>query len=809
MRRRLATTGTERDAFDDSTQAESRQGSPVIRVNSSTRQVHLVTLLPLSSIEIDDFGNETRSPIDFRVYLEAAGYLALKHFNERNPRVLKQLPELLSDCNIQMTVELRDTHFTSRNAVLQFQEVYRNYPEQTKDSPLPFAILGAARSAVSQTLSVLGGAYELPQISATSTSASLDNKGQYPYFTRTVPSNAGDAKTIAIYFEHLSVSYFGVIYVRDSFGSAYFDDLSRYSKMRGIGVVAAPYDDGDDASITAAVKRLEEAGVKYIVGIFNPRTWKKVIRDSREHGIIGKHGFTWLLTEASLELTQAGFHLSKDTDGDIAEALHGTGVVLIDVPPNEALDAALAEFETDDQLRDEFISHHVESFIFDAFDWSFPGAVVSQYLNYDAVMSLGIAACNAENEFFTGPEMHQSLLKTEFDGVTGYVNLDAITGTRKPENLRYRIDNVLISDELCISNREVFGFTSETAVQVDFLSDVPVRELVPYIYFDNTTIPPLALPPVEGELNLIPTAIIAIGCVFGGLAMATAVGWLMWTIHYRKTDVVRIAQPIFLAQLCLGAFVIALSVVPMSLQDPIDERILDIACMATVWMLSLGFVTAFSALFSKTWRLNKLFSHGNRFRRIEVKARDVMYPFFILAVLNISFLTLWTIGAPITWTRVSVANFDAYGRSVESYGTCSMYSGEGTTEKAIQKTSLACILLVNIFALVVANYQCYKARNLPTDYNESFYIALANAAMLEAVLLGGPMLLLVNDDPVANFLVRSILATIMCLAILLPIFIPKNTRRARALQISGNGEVLRSQYGWKRVSEVCRTYVNK
>jgi hypothetical protein len=84
MRQRLA-TGTETDAFDDAAQAEIRQGSPVIRVNSSTRQVHLVTLLPLSSIV-----NENRTPIDFRVYSEAAAYLALKHFNERSPRILKK-----------------------------------------------------------------------------------------------------------------------------------------------------------------------------------------------------------------------------------------------------------------------------------------------------------------------------------------------------------------------------------------------------------------------------------------------------------------------------------------------------------------------------------------------------------------------------------------------------------------------------------------------------------------------------------------------------------------------------------------------
>lgn len=102
-----------------------------------------------------------------------------------------------------------------------------------------------------------------------------------------------------------------------------------------------------------------------------------------------------------------------------------------------------------------------------------------------------------------------------------------------------------------------------------------------------------------------------------------------------------------------------------------------------------------------------------------------------------------------------------------------LLSGEGTTEQVIEKISRVGILLVNIAALVVANYQCYKARNVPNDFNESFYIALANAAMLEAVLLGGPILLVVSEDPVANFLVRSILATIVCFTILLPVFVPK------------------------------------
>lgn len=170
-----------------------------------------------------------------------------------------------------------------------------------------------------------------------------------------------------------------------------------------------------------------------------------------------------------------------------------------------------------------------------------------------------------------------------------------------------------------------------------------------------------------------------------------------------------------------------------------------------------------------------MFGHGQGFRRIEVKARDVMLPFIVLATSNISLLIMWSVAAPLRWTRVGLANFDSYGRSVESYGTCT--SGDGKTQNAIETTAIVGIIMVNLVALLVANYQCYKARNLPTDFNESFYITLSNASMLEALVLGGPILLVVKEDPASNFLVRAILVTIVCFTVLLPVFVPKYLQR--------------------------------
>ena len=747
---------------------EVHEGSAVIRISENLRQCHLMTLLPLSSTVVDEQGNQTRTPISFRVYIEAASYLALKHFNDRDPKVIPKLNDHLIDCDVQLTVEMRDTQFSPIEAARQLQDVYLHM-NHSKEDPLPFALLGAARSAVSQTVAILSGSYELPQISATSTSISLDNKEAYPYFARTIPSNAGDAKALILYFESLKVTHFAVIYVQDTFGSEYHDCIKKDADERGMVIISAPYNDGNYGSISDAIERVRNSQVKYIFGIFNPQSWKSVFQGAINAGILSNSGYTWILSDASTELTERGFTLDRVTETEIAHAIHGSGVLSLHIPTNSDLDEALIAFENNITLQHEFVSNHHDASIFDDFDWTYPGMGVNQYLQYDAVMSLGIAACRAENQFFTGPEFYQTLLDTEFEGVSGYVSFVKETGTRNVDQLRYQVANVLLSDSM--STPEAYGFVSLITVEINFRSDDPISELLPFIYADNSTIPPCALPPLEENLNLITRPILSFGLSICAATITCALGWCIWTWQFRKTDVVRASQPIFLCQLCIGTVIFAASIIPMSMQEPRSQRGLNIACMATPWLLSIGFTTTFAALFSKAMRLNKLFGNGNAFRRVQVKAHNVMLPFAILMTINVACLILWTNVAPLSYRRIQVDNFDTFGRSVESYGTC--YKQEGKRKMTAQISIIAALVVINLIALLFANYQCYLTRHVPSDFNESFYIALANAGLLEAMVLGGPILLLVNDSPSANFLVKSLLVVVCCCTILFPIFVPK------------------------------------
>jgi hypothetical protein len=132
-------------------------------------------------------------------------------------------------------------------------------------------------------------------------------------------------------------------------------------------------------------------------------------------------------------------------------------------------------------------------------------------------------------------------------------------------------------------------------------------------------------------------------------------------------------------------------------------------------------------------------------------------------------LVTWTIVAPLKWERIIKAE-DMFGQPLESRGTCfsSVYYRDRT------ETIFLCLLgAVNFMALLCSNYQSYRARALPSEFNETVYLAMTNFIILEGMVLGAPILSLVGSDPASFMLINSLLVSIICLAVLGPMFVPK------------------------------------
>jgi len=256
-----------------------------------------------------------------------------------------------------------------------------------------------------------------------------------------------------------------------------------------------------------------------------------------------------------------------------------------------------------------------------------------------------------------------------------------------------------------------------------------------------------------------------------GLGMIIALYFAYWSYAERKNKVVRASQPIFLGMISVGVFIMLSTIIPIGMDESffdLNEDQLGYACAISPWLFSVGFVISFSALFSKTWRVNKILNNPDKFRRLKVTYRDVIAPFVGLLLVNLLVLALWSALAPIKWERFDKTEKDPIMiTTTETYGACS------SDEKDLTLVFAGLIAAIDILSLIFANIQAYQCRNISVEFSESQWIAIAMVSIMQVLFIGIPLMVLVWDDPPSQFYVRVGIIFITSMSTLLLIFLPK------------------------------------
>ena len=756
---------------------QTPQRSPSIRL------LHLLQLLPVSE------PGSTTPVSDLWLYLTVPGITAMHHFNQRNNSVVKGLSGMLSECNLHLTMDLFDTQFSNLQASRQLMgslgQSSRLLVDRDDNANKTFlwqragAVVGPGLSEVAQTVATLTGTYRIPQISPTATSSALESRNNSPTLARTVPTNAGDAQAIVAYLhQHLQVQHVGVIYLHDDYGTSYFEDFAKAARRAGMSFVSASYTEGDAATVQRALQVIKESHFRYIFAVALPSGFELLLQEAVKLDLVGPD-FFWALSSNVAILDDGGaFKLNRTSQPNLVKAMQGIAIVSMKIEPNPVVIDSLDWLRYDTAFRDFFIESHPDSEDFyKNLNWTDRTPVFGPFTHtaYDAVMAIGIAACQTPNPFFTGAELYQQILQTRFEGASGLVSFDSETGTRSIGSLQYGIYNVFA--DAANSNDEVVAFQSRVVATIRGASDGTLKTTIlnEYIYNDNSNIPPLALPPVQHRHVDVPFGIRCVGWVLAGLIMACVLylGCFIWS--HRKKPYIRAAQPVFLGMMLVGTFLMAASIVPMSFQESFPPSqgsfpYLDVACMATPWLFVMGFSTACSAVLAKTKRLYLLVRHSVGMKRVQVLPRDVMAPVVILTISNTTVLFAWTMVSPWRWEIVHVDSFDSFGRSTESFGRCHGDDYRLDNEWDLSTVLVIVLFTINFLAVVFANYQSYQTRHMPTDFNESYYLALGMKGLLEAFLVGAPILFVINDNPVADFVIQTLIVVFICLSILVPLF---------------------------------------
>jgi|NOAtaT_6_FD_contig_81_2363372_length_2330_multi_3_in_0_out_0_1 ABC-type sugar transport system substrate-binding protein len=283
---------------------------------------------------------------------------------------------------------------------------------------------------------------------------------------------------------------------------------------------------------------------------------------------------------------------------------------------------------------------------------------------------------------------------------------------------------------------------------------------------------PLRLPDVQMTYNSLGGLVVLGYTLFSVIALLSLI-FLCWTYVYRNARTIRASQPVFMAMLCVGSLIMASAMISLSIEDRrnYSQKGTDIACMSIPWLLSIGFCTMFSALFTKTWRIVRIMHNSERFRRVKITAKQVLYPYVILLIANVIILTCWTVINPLVYRRVEHKNStDLWNRVNESAGRCVSSNPEDSGGAAPYLGSLA---VINGGLLLTANIMAYRSRHIRTEFRESHYIAIVMASMLQAFLIGVPIIWFVLGQPMAYYVVMVFLDFAVCVATMLFMFVPK------------------------------------
>jgi hypothetical protein len=394
-------------------------------------------------------------------------------------------------------------------------------------------------------------------------------------------------------------------------------------------------------SIKNAVRFLKDTKYRYFYAAVNDV--KEFLEEAYIQGIAGTGDHNWLFTAYSGDI-------NDDTEYERGSPMHLVLRGVSQLAPvgafvaggNERYLRLIQEFQSlrkskrdREYVRAKLPQYEDAPDFFnleepDFFDLAWGGNAASgpEVFLYDTIISAGLSACNITREgtYFDGPGHYRAILDNEFYGTSGHVRLDRKTGSRDPATIQFQIRNSQEVKRKGSADQAVF----EEQVTYVITGNDFLPTGVPHIFSDGTSEIPPDLFDVTIDMNYIGSTLRITGLVMSGIIISFSLSFMGWTFSHRNERVVKASQPIFLIFVCIGTLFMGASIIPLSLDDEvISQKGKDMACMAVPWLFVTGFGIAFSALFAKTWRINKLFN-SPAMRRVKVTARDVMAPLLIV-----------------------------------------------------------------------------------------------------------------------------------------------------------------------------------
>ncbi|TGZ56582.1 Gamma-aminobutyric acid type B receptor subunit 2 [Temnothorax longispinosus] len=152
-------------------------------------------------------------------------------------------------------------------------------------------------------------------------------------------------------------------------------------------------------------------------------------------------------------------------------------------------------------------------------------------------------------------------------------------------------------------------------------------------------------------VTVAPAAFLAITCI-ASVGVTLALAFLAFNLHFRKHKSIKLSSPRLNNMAAVGCGLVYGAVILLGLDDatlPDSDGYYPTVCKARVYLLSAGFSLAFGSMFTKTYRVHRIFTRSRSGVVKNKLLQDTQLIFLIcmLLVIDVVVVTLWVILDPM------------------------------------------------------------------------------------------------------------------------------------------------------------------
>uniref|UniRef100_A0A8D2M5Q3 Gamma-aminobutyric acid type B receptor subunit 2 n=1 Tax=Zonotrichia albicollis TaxID=44394 RepID=A0A8D2M5Q3_ZONAL len=517
-----------------------------------------------------------------------AVHLALKHLYKHR-WMLK---------NYELQVSFHDTQCDNAKGLKAFYDAI-------KFGPNHLMVFGGVCATVTSIIAESLKGWNLVQLSFAATTPELADKKKYPYFFRTVPSDNAVNPAILKLLKHYHWKRVGTL----------TQDVQRFSEVRNnlTGVL-----DGKDIEISdtesfsddpcTSVKKLKGNDVRIILGQFNEEMAVKVFCCAYDEEMYGSK-YQWIIPGWYENLWwEAWINSSQCLSKNLLAAMEG--YIGVDFEPLSSKTNKTISGRTPQQYEKEYNARRG-----DGQSSKFHGYA------YDGIWVIARTLQRAMN-YLNATNKHQKIEDFNYSNQKlGNIFLNAMNETRF----------FGVTGDVVFKNGERMGTIKFTQFQEQ--KEVKVGE---YNAVDDTLViinnsirfqgvePPKDKTIIQEELRKISLPLYSILSALTILGMIMASAFLFFNIKNRNQKLIKMSSPYMNNLIILGGMLSYASIFLFGLDGSfVSEKTFETLCTVRTWILTVGYTTAFGAMFAKTWRVHAIFKNVKMKKKPDPAGRDI------------------------------------------------------------------------------------------------------------------------------------------------------------------------------------------